>query len=127
MPTPLFVYGTLTSLGSKHHLLKSARAVGHATIAGRLFDLGRYPGVVRDSSRGRRVFGELYEIPANDAPRVLQKLDKYEGAGYDRKRAFVTLKSGRRRIAWVYVLRRKPTKIGQELFSGRYRKSRGAA
>lgn len=94
-------------------------------MTGRLYDLGRYPGVIRSPANGSRVFGELYELPPSEAQNVLRRLDRYEGPEYDRKRAFVTLPNGRRRVAWVYVLRKKPSNGSREVLSGRYPQRRG--
>jgi gamma-glutamylcyclotransferase (GGCT)/AIG2-like uncharacterized protein YtfP len=95
-------------------------------MMGRLYDLGRYPGVMRARSNGKRVFGELYEIADGDATGVLRRLDRYEGPEYDRTKVFVTLRNGRRRTAWVYVLKKEPA-LKREVESGRYRRKRGAA
>lgn len=129
MSFPLFVYGTLkrSSPGKIHPLLREARFAGRASMTGRLYDLGPYPGVIRNSANGSRVFGELYELPAGEAQNVLRRIDRYEGPEYDRKRAFVTLPSGRRRVAWVYVLRKQPSNASREVLSGRYPLRRGLA
>jgi len=128
MAIPLFVYGTLKGTGSRtrHRLLREARFVDSASMSGRLYDLGRYPGVYRDSMKGR-VFGQLYEIPQDAAPRALRSLDKYEGPEFARRRVYVTLRDGSRRVAWAYVLRRRPVKAARQLTSGRYDRKRGAA
>ena len=128
MPVTLFVYGTLkrTPPGKRHRLLKDARFVNVASMSGSLYDLGRYPGVVRDPKDRGRVFGEVYEIPDEEAHRALQALDKYEGSEFVRRRAYVTLRDGKRRSAWAYVLRKRP-RSARTVDSGRYARSRGAA
>jgi gamma-glutamylcyclotransferase (GGCT)/AIG2-like uncharacterized protein YtfP len=128
MPVTLFVYGTLkrTPPGKRHRLLRDARFVNVASMSGSLYDLGRYPGVVRDPKDRGRVFGEVYEIPDEDAHRALQALDKYEGSEFVRRRAYVTLRDGKRRSAWAYVLRKRP-RSARTVDSGRYARSRGAA
>jgi gamma-glutamylcyclotransferase (GGCT)/AIG2-like uncharacterized protein YtfP len=129
MALPLFVYGTLkrSAAGAPHALLRDARAIGSASMSGSMYDLGRYPGVYRRSAPGRRVFGELYELPEESAAVALRKLDRYEGSEFIRQRVFVTLRDGRRRAAWTYVLRRRPQKSARALLSGRYQPKRGAA
>ena len=129
MPIPLFVYGTLKGRTSRqrHRLLRGARFVGGATISGVLYDLGRYPGLVRTSRNGRRVTGELYALPDDSARRMLRALDRYEGSEYTRRRVFVRLSNGNRRLAWTYLLRKKPPKSAAELSTGRYTLRRGAA
>jgi len=96
-------------------------------VPGVLYDLGRYPGLVRAVTRRRRVFGELYELPDDDASRVLQRLDKYEGREFARRRLLVTLRDGHRRAAWTYVLRARPPKSARLIDSGRHVGKRGAA
>jgi gamma-glutamylcyclotransferase (GGCT)/AIG2-like uncharacterized protein YtfP len=95
-------------------------------MRGSLYDLGRYPGVMRDS-KSRRVYGELYEIPDDAADRALDALDQYEGSEFVRRRVFVTMGDGRRRGAWAYLLRKRPPKSARQLESGRYARKRGAA
>ena len=129
MPTSLFVYGTLKGRSSRqrHRLLRGARFVTGASISGVLYDLGRYPGLVRTSRTGQRVTGELFELPENAARRMLRKLDAYEGSEFVRRRVFVRLSNGKRRMAWAYLLRRKPPQSASRLHTGRYSLRRGAA
>ena len=84
MSTYLFVYGTLRQgAGHPMHRLLSAgaepaaEAMGRATYAGRLFDLGRYPGAVPDPTGNWQVTGELYRLRQPES--VLEALDQYEG------------------------------------------------
>lgn len=89
----LFVYGSLKSGGSAHHLLRDAKIVDDkAELRG--YDLEVLPegwvGVVPGNGN---VVGEIYEI--DDA--VFPILDDYEGSEYRRIRV------GRNRT-WVYVL-----------------------
>lgn len=69
----LFVYGTLRSGGGAAGLLRDGRPVGTGTVAGTLYDLGRYPALVLDG-RGP-VEGEVWRCP----PDALARLDEYEG------------------------------------------------
>lgn len=129
MPVPIFVYGTLKRRGSgrRHDLLRGARFVTSASIIGELYDLGEYPGVVREPPTRGRVFGELYEIPHADAPAALRALDTYEGSEFVRDRAYVTTADGKRRLAWTYVLRKRPPKTARPVTSGKYHRRKGAA
>ncbi len=117
----LFVYGTLMSSargpmgqGSRARLAQSSRLLGPATISGRIFDLGAYPGLVLDPRpASNRVYGELRELAAPST--VFAWLDRYEGidpaapsAGeYFRTIQHVALlgdaASGAGVNAWVYV------------------------
>lgn len=129
MRISIFVYGTLkrSAAGNTHRLLGPAQFVARGSVRGSLYDLGRYPGLLRANPAGNRVAGELYEIPEDAADRVLHALDEYEGDEFKRERAYVTLASGRRRAAWLYVLRHQPPKTARHLEGGRYLPRRGAA
>ncbi len=129
MTNSLFVYGTLKrrTPGKPHRLLRGAQFVGSASVRGKLYDLGRYPGLVRNGTTDDRVYGELYELPQTVAVRSLRTLDEYEGDEFDRRRMYATLSNGRRRASWVYVLRERPPESARPVRSGRYKTKRGAA
>src|SRR5688572_4655538 len=76
----LFVYGTLMSqvrhpMGAR--LRREARILGEATIEGRLYSLGRYPGLVEAADGHYAVHGEVYAL--NTPATSLRWLDVYEG------------------------------------------------
>jgi gamma-glutamylcyclotransferase (GGCT)/AIG2-like uncharacterized protein YtfP len=111
----LFVYGSLLSrvrhpMGAR--LRGQARLIGEATTEGRLYSLGRYPGLVKATDGPYRVHGEVYELktPASS----LRWLDAYEGivpgkpelSPYERVERPVHLASGGALTAWVYLYRR---------------------
>jgi gamma-glutamylcyclotransferase (GGCT)/AIG2-like uncharacterized protein YtfP len=75
--TLLFVYGSLMNGMEADDLLRrmGARLIGRAAIQGKLVDLGEFPGVVKSSNPKDVVFGELYEVPENQA---FHELDEYE-------------------------------------------------
>ncbi len=80
----LFVYGTLKSTytgrfgGDKRDRLhRESRMLGPAQLRGRLYDLGRYPGIVDTSEPGEIVHGEL--VALTDPTRTFIWLDAYEG------------------------------------------------
>jgi gamma-glutamylcyclotransferase (GGCT)/AIG2-like uncharacterized protein YtfP len=115
MNANLFVYGSLLStvrhpMGTR--LRCEAQLVGPATIAGRLYSLGRYPGLVESLKGHYAVHGEVYALktPASS----LEWLDKYEGivpdqpdkSPYQRVVRAVALASGAPLDAWVYLYRR---------------------
>jgi len=96
----LFAYGTLMRGYARHRVLASAATfVGAGRVRGRLLDLGRYPGLVDGAGNVR---GEIYRL---DDPELLAVLDREEGYNFDRRRATITLASGRRARAWVYRYR----------------------
>ena len=79
----LFVYGTLKrSIANPMGTVMRTHSVylAEAIIAGRLYDLGPFPGLVLEDS-GTAVYGEIYEITHPDA--LLPVLDAYEGCGVD--------------------------------------------
>jgi gamma-glutamylcyclotransferase (GGCT)/AIG2-like uncharacterized protein YtfP len=132
-PTRIFVYGTLRSDPAHemfHLLAKHARFVGDATVPGRLFDLGEYPGMISSDGAGR-VLGEVYEFdPVHWRP-VIERLDKYEGCStsdpepheYRREIVRARLASGETLPAWAYILNRWPAEL-REIESGDYLASR---
>jgi gamma-glutamylcyclotransferase (GGCT)/AIG2-like uncharacterized protein YtfP len=108
----LFVYGTLLSSAGHpngERLQREARLLGTATIAGKLFNLGRYPGLVEDAASVGRVHGEVYALTA-PAP-SLAWLDAYEGIvpgdqtqnAYARVERRARLTAGEEVPVWVYV------------------------
>jgi len=74
----LFVYGTLKRDGSRGPVLAGQRHLGPARTLPcyALYDLGAYPGLVRDDRAGEVVTGELVEV--DDALRP--RLDAIEGS-----------------------------------------------
>ena len=72
MQHTLFIYGTLMPGLRLESEMHGARFVGPAHIAGRLIDVGRYPGLLQGDGQ---VTGEVYEV--DDAH--LARLDGVEG------------------------------------------------
>ncbi len=78
---PLAVYGTLRPDGRAYAafgLAQRTRHLGPCQIAGRIVDLGGYPGLLPGDEA---VAGDLL---AFDDPALLDELDAYEGEGYVR-------------------------------------------
>jgi len=113
-PDLLFVYGSLRRGFELHGVLTGlgARHVGKASLRGRLFDLGHYPGVKPSTAGADRVQGEVYRLV--NPERALQILDRAEGLRpgapadslYRREAAAVTLEDASTAQAWVYWLGR---------------------
>jgi gamma-glutamylcyclotransferase (GGCT)/AIG2-like uncharacterized protein YtfP len=125
MNSLLFVYGTLLSrvghpMGAR--LRREARLIGEATIAGRLYSLGRYPGLVEAADSPYPVHGEVYDLKA---PASLVWLDAYEGivpgrpdkSPYERVERPVHLVSGEVLTTWVYLYR-KSVRTRPEVLGG---------
>ena len=109
----LFIYGTLLpghAPPAMASVCRRLRPDGAATLAGRIYDLGHYPGVTL--STDGIVFGELVEVPDEQ---TLAALDDYEGCPregegdglFRRVRAIATRREDGRSVdCWVYVYER---------------------
>lgn len=128
MSAYLFVYGTLRKgAGHPMHRILSAgaEAAGAATFQGRLFDLGRYPGVVPDPAGRWRVAGEIYRM--NTPEPLLSALDEYEGCAphhpqpHEYRRAVQPIQwaNGEQGEAWIYLYK-GPLKVARQIESGDY-------
>ena len=106
----LFVYGTLRrnyDLKLKNKVINHLQYVGQAKVPASLYDLGRYPGAIRDN-KGPEVIGDLFLL--TDPEKVLKILDKYEGISdarakdteFVRKKTNVRMRSGQQKKAWIY-------------------------
>lgn len=130
--THLFVFGTLMSAATgplgrlrRERLMSEAQLLGPATIQGRLYDLGRYPGLVDTKSPYDSVHGDVLELA--DTSATFAWLDPYEGIfpgkpeenHYARVERPVRLDDGRELVAWVYVYVRDVSK-GRSVPSGRW-------
>jgi gamma-glutamylcyclotransferase (GGCT)/AIG2-like uncharacterized protein YtfP len=93
-------------------LQREAKSLGPATIQGRLYDFGQYPGLVESDDPGDLVHGEVYALA--DPSASFRWLDAYEGtetAGrvsgeYERVVRPVEPASGSVLNAWVYLYAR---------------------
>ena len=105
----LFVYGTLRNdyaLKLKDRVSKNMEYVGKAKVEASLYDLGRYPGAIKESSKTNEVVGDVFLI--NDSDRIFKILDKYEGDEFRREKSRVRLKSGKSVSALIYWYNLKP-------------------
>lgn len=95
MAKRLFVYGTLR--GEARHpmhavLAGAGHCLGRAEVAGRLYRVDWYPGlVIDDASDGDRVTGDVWVL---DDDRALRELDTYEGSEFARRPVTATLADG---------------------------------
>jgi gamma-glutamylcyclotransferase (GGCT)/AIG2-like uncharacterized protein YtfP len=116
-PRHLFVYGTLRPGRAPAAIAAQARrlvTLGAATVRGRVYDLGYYPGAVLDPAVRTTIAGTVLRLP--DDPSVLAALDAYEGyvptdrarSLFVRARTSARLADGRRLACWVYVYNADP-------------------
>jgi gamma-glutamylcyclotransferase (GGCT)/AIG2-like uncharacterized protein YtfP len=124
----LFVYGTLrrdTRNEQFHLLARHATFVDTATVDGKLFDLGNYPGMLYPAHGA--VHGEVYAVAPDDWDSVIKQLDVYEGCTtldpepheYRRELVEARLSDGSTVSAWAYVLNGEPP-YRREIRSGDY-------
>ncbi|WP_354685214.1 gamma-glutamylcyclotransferase family protein [Cupriavidus necator] len=76
----VFVYGTLRAgevndlnAAAQRHGITAPTLLGTATVAGRLYDFGSYPGLVLDDTAGQ-VVGDIYDV----ADALVPVLDEIE-------------------------------------------------
>lgn len=95
----VFVYGTLRRGSARAMSIRfpDSEFIADATVSGRLYDLGAYPGFFPNESNSL-VIGEVYEV----AEEILASLDSFEAASnYWRKQ--VELYVGASRMTcWIY-------------------------
>jgi gamma-glutamylcyclotransferase (GGCT)/AIG2-like uncharacterized protein YtfP len=108
----LFVYGTLrydSADAMATYLRCVSRFLGRASTTGRLYDLGRYPGMTAGADPSERVWGHLFEL--RDPAGTLMRLDDYEAcpfgepipALFRRQVLEVVGSGGESRRAWCYT------------------------
>lgn len=100
----LFVYGTLRRGERAAHLLESIQFICEGTIVGQLWRGSWFPMALRSTEPQERIHGEVF---GPVTPRLLTRLDAYEGAGgddplYTRVVVKVTGPDGTYIPAWVY-------------------------
>jgi gamma-glutamylcyclotransferase (GGCT)/AIG2-like uncharacterized protein YtfP len=115
MPELLFIYGTLHPERAPKAIAATARLLrpfGRATIRGRQYELGEYPGVVLSDDAGEQVRGELFLLPEGaEGAAAWARLDAYEdfrpsdpaGSLFVRQRTQAMLEDGTQRECWVYT------------------------
>jgi len=130
----LFVYGTLMH-GYDHPMARllsdHADYLGPATLAGRLYRVKHYPGVIPSQDPAELVFGDVFRLHRPDV--LLPQLDDYEGCGvssppppqYRREVTTVALQSGATVEAFVYFYNLDVTKLTR-IASGRFQSASSA-
>src|ERR1700676_5179563 len=108
----LFVYGTLSPRHAPPEIaatVRRLRPVGQASVRGRLYDLGEYPGAVLSEKSRSVIRGEVFELPGDR--NTLTSLDNYEGFERGKRSSSLFLRrawpvlmdDGTRAQCWVYV------------------------
>jgi gamma-glutamylcyclotransferase (GGCT)/AIG2-like uncharacterized protein YtfP len=131
----LFLYGTLKpneAAVDVAKVVKSLRRVGTATVPGRLYDFGDYPGAITDCNSAKKIHGDVFELPV-EAHASLHALDQYEEFDVNnpeqslflRKKVSAKLFDGRELNCWMYVYNKEPGKARQ-ITSGNYSQSKVA-
>jgi gamma-glutamylcyclotransferase (GGCT)/AIG2-like uncharacterized protein YtfP len=94
-----FLYGTLQSGESNHHVLKDARFIKQVLTlpSFELIDLGEYPALVEGGRTA--IEGELWEISGEQ----LTVLDRFEGVPHLYRRVTVELEDRTRAEAYVWA------------------------
>lgn len=90
--TRIFVYGTLKRGCCNHHYLHEQDFVCEARTESlyRLYNLGGYPGMVRDKEAGLSVTGEIWDVNEE----ALERLDELEGlAAGEYRRVLIPLQA----------------------------------
>lgn len=105
---PLFVYGTLAPSRPNHHIMtpipngewQSAHTFGDLLPNGWGASLG-YPALIPNAN-GQRIDGFIFSSP--ELQNHWDRLDKFEGDGYDRVVITAYLENGEMVQAFVYAL-----------------------
>lgn len=122
MNYPFFVYGTLRSQASHHHLIeKWVMVQKKATIEGKLYhmpiqgELGWHPYLVKGTGV---VHGELFTFSQPD--RIIPFLDDFEDNGliYERTLHQVICEENQEHLAWTYFIKKGQDKLGKLIQSG---------
>lgn len=107
MSNQLFVYGTLAPGRPNAHILADVKGTWTpATIRGRLIANGwgaslGFPAVIPDPE-GDLVKGFIFN--SKDLPEHWQRLDEFEGEGYERVNVVAQYEDGSETMAYVYAL-----------------------
>ena len=102
----LFVYGSLKKGFQNNDILSEANYISKAKTSSRFAmykeDNQNYPYIIKDSSIGQNIDGELYEITRKD---LLEKVDDFEGAPDYFKRTSILVTTRSKKVkAKTYIL-----------------------
>jgi gamma-glutamylcyclotransferase (GGCT)/AIG2-like uncharacterized protein YtfP len=104
--TFFFAYGSLRKQ-ARHPmhrvLVRHGIYIGLGVFQGRLYNVGRYPGLVASTSKSDRIVGEVYKLQRHRE--TFEILDDYEGRLFSRQQATILLETGEVITAWLYLYR----------------------
>ena len=105
MPQHLFVYGTLRpqlARGKAQALIAALKIVGSATVQGKLYDFGSYPGVTNEKGL---VFGDLLLLSSAEQLRLLDAYEECNGSSplFTRSITTARISAGTSIAAWIYL------------------------
>jgi gamma-glutamylcyclotransferase (GGCT)/AIG2-like uncharacterized protein YtfP len=105
MPQHLFVYGTLRpqlARGEAQALIAALKIVGSATVQGKLYDFGSYPGVTNEKGL---VFGDLLLLSSAEQLRLLDAYEECNGSSplFTRSITTARISAGTSIAAWIYL------------------------
>ena len=105
MPQHLFVYGTLRpqlAHGEAQALIAALKIVGSATVQGKLYDFGSYPGVTNEKGL---VFGDLLLLSSAEQLRLLDAYEECNGSSplFTRSITTARISAGTSIAAWIYL------------------------
>jgi len=123
----LFIYGTLmnTKAEPAASLMNGCSFFSKGKIAGKLYDLGEYPGAVLSSKgEGFYVYGDIVFMKTPDV--TIGLLDDYEGFGDDQEqpnlfvRELVDVETTNGKIGCLMYLYNLPIEGLKQIISGKY-------
>lgn len=79
-------------------LFPLSKFIGRARVAGSLYDMGEYPGLLLDESSSS-VIGEVYEIDDE----ILNELDEIEASSDYSRRQVDAIVRDEKMTCWIYV------------------------
>ncbi len=95
----IFVYGTLRKGASNHFRLEGASYITESVLSGALYVIDWYPGMVLGNDVKQTVLGEIYKVSVE----MLNLLDDYEGAEYQRRAVEVIIEGEQKDLfLWEY-------------------------
>ena len=105
MPQHLFVYGTLRpqlAHGEAQALIAALKIVGSATVQGKLYDFGAYPGFTNEKGL---VFGDLLLLSSDEQLHLLDAYEECNGSSplFTRSITTARISDGTSIAAWIYL------------------------